>query len=95
MEREVRNNSGGAAGNLPVGNSYSKSAMEHKANSNLKNLGNDRQGHRQWHDRFIDAMTQVHRDYRIVSQIIVNAVEMEKLPMGGLMNGRNVSMKGR
>ena len=74
MESEIRNNAGNAAGNWPTGNSYSKSAMEHKAISNLENLGNDRQGYRQWHAKLVNAMAHVHREDRVVMQLIVRAI---------------------
>ena len=36
MEGDIRNNVGNNAGDWPVGNSFNKSAMQHKAISNLK-----------------------------------------------------------
>ena len=59
--------------------------MEHKAIANLKTLGTDRQGYRQWHDKFVNAMAQVKREYRTIMQAIVKAIEREeKLPTGGI-----------
>ena len=53
--------------------------------SNLKNLGNDRQGYRQWHDKFVNAFAQVHREYRAILQVLFRAIEKEeKLPTGGI-----------
>ena len=42
MEADIRNNAGNSADNWPVFNGYNNSAIEHKAISNLKSLGNDR-----------------------------------------------------
>ena len=85
VEGEVRNNMGNNAGSGPVVNGFNKSAMEHKAISNLESLGNDRQGYRQWHDKFVNAMAQVHREYRTILQIVVQAIEREeKLPTGDI-----------
>ena len=84
MESELRDNAGSATGSWPAGNSYTQSAMEHKAIVNLKNLGNDRQGYIQWHDKLVNPMAQVHGEYRVVLQLIVRAVEREeKLPTKG------------
>ena len=49
MESKIIHNAASNAGGWLVGNGFNKSAMEHKAISNLKSLGNDRQGYRQWH----------------------------------------------
>ena len=66
------------------GGKWSKSAMEHKAIMNLKELGNDKAGFRQWHDKFVNALAQVNREYRVALQEIVNGIEKEKLPVGGV-----------
>ena len=72
-------------GNRPGGNWCGKSAMEHKAVANLKTLGNDRQGYRQWHDKFVNAMAQVNREYRAAMQAIVKAIDREeKLSIGDI-----------
>jgi hypothetical protein len=85
MEADIRDNAGDAGGNWPVGNGHIKSAMEHRAISNLKILGNDRQGYSQWHDKFVNAMAQVHREYRTVLQLVAKAFEREeKLPTGDI-----------
>ena len=70
---------------MAVGDGYNKSAMDHKAISNLKSLGNDRQGYRQWHDKFVNAMAQVHREYRTILPIVVTAITREeKRPTGDI-----------
>ena len=51
IEDDIQNGSGSGGGNKSGGNWRSKSAMEHNAVANLKTLGNDRQGYRQWHDK--------------------------------------------
>ena len=85
MEADIRDNAGNAGGNWPVGNGRLKGAIEHKAISNLKSLGNDWQGYRQWHDKCVNAMAQVHREYRTVLQLVVKAIEIEeKLPTGDI-----------
>ena len=83
IEQGIQNNSGHSGGNSSGGNWRNKSAMEQKAISNLKTLGNDRQGYRQWLDKFVNAMAQVNREYSTVLQAIVKAIEREdKLPTG-------------
>jgi hypothetical protein len=85
IEEDIQNN-GGNMGGIRSGNSWrSKSAMEHKAIANLKTLGSDRQGYRQWHDKFVNAMAQVNKEYRTIMQTIVKAIENEeKLPIGDI-----------
>jgi hypothetical protein len=84
---------GGAANYGPSqsgGNWRNRSAMEHKAIANLKTLGSDRQGYRQWHDKFVNAMAQVNREYRTIMQTIVKAIEKEeKLPAGDIDEWEN------
>ena len=47
--------------------------MEHKAVS------------KQWHDKFVNATAQGHREYRTILQIVVKAIESEeKLPTGDI-----------
>ena len=85
IEGEIGNNSGGAAGKWPVGNTYSKSAVERKAIPNLKNLGNGRRGYREWHDKLVNAMAPFHREYRVIPQMIVKAIDREEtLSTGGV-----------
>ena len=60
MESDIQNNAGNNGGGYLGGNWRNKSAMEHKAIANLKTLGSDRQGYRQWHDKFVNAMAQVN-----------------------------------
>ena len=85
MEGEIRNNAGNNAGKWLVGNGFNKSAMEHKAIADLKSLGNARQGYRQWHGNLVNAMAQVHREYRTILHMVVKAVEREeKLPTGDI-----------
>jgi len=64
--------------------------MEHKAITNLKELGSDKAGFRQWYDKFVNAFAQVNRDYRVALQEIVKGIEKEeKLPIGGLAHWAN------
>jgi len=78
IESDIQNGAGNIGGGQSGGNWRNKSAMEHKAIANLKVLGNDRQGYRQWHDKFVNAMAQVNREYRTIMQAIVKAIEREK-----------------
>jgi hypothetical protein len=73
-----------------LNNKWTKSAMEHKAITNLKELRSDKAGFRQWHDKFVNALAQVNREYRVVIQEIVKAIEKEeKLLVGGLTQWDN------
>ena len=67
IQDDIQNNGGNTGGNRSGGNWRGKSATEHKAIANLKTLGNDRQGYRQWHDKFVNAMAQVNREYRTIN----------------------------
>ena len=90
IEADIQNNSGNARGCQSGGNWRSKSAMEHKAIANLKTLGNDRQGYRQWHDKFVNAMAQVNRENRTIMQAIVKAIEKRReCQRETLMIGKN------
>ena len=75
----------GSFGSQWTGGKWAKSAMEHKAIVNIKELGNDKSGFRQWYDKFVNALAQVNREYRVAIQTVVKAIEKEeKLPVGGL-----------
>ena len=61
IETDIQNNGDNSGGGRAGGGWRNKSAMEHKAIANLKTLGNDRQGYRQWHDKLVNAMAQVNK----------------------------------
>ena len=64
---------------------HNNEAAEHKAIINIKDLGNDKAGFRQWYDKFVNAFAQVNREYRTALQVIVKGIEMEdRLPTGGI-----------
>jgi uncharacterized protein YukE len=75
IESDIQGGVGNFGSGYSGGNWRGKSAMEHKAIANLKTLGNDRQGYRQWYDKFVNAMAQVNREYRTIMQTIMKAIE--------------------
>ena len=82
VESDIRNAAANAGATFTTtstgpwpGSRWTKSAMEHKAIMNLKELGNDRAGFRQWYDKFVNAFAQVNREYRMVIQAIVKGIE--------------------
>ena len=74
---------GSGKGTGKQSSNWVKSAMEHKAITNMKSQGSERAGFRMWHEKLVNAFAQVNKGYRNILEAIADEIDSDQHELPG------------